>query len=60
MKKASLKTWFRNEGYNCCSDHPKGKIDRKNFRKMLTEAFLHSKNPVEDVEKVLKHMIKPV
>ena len=34
------------------SDHPKGKIDRKSFRKMLTEAFLHSKNPVEDVEKV--------
>ena len=40
------------------SDHPKGKIDRKSFRKMLTEAFLHSKNPMEDVEKVINISFK--
>ncbi|XP_023333817.1 neuronal calcium sensor 2 [Eurytemora carolleeae] len=40
------------------ADHPKGKIDRKSFRKMLTEAFLHSKNPMEDVEKMEKHIFR--
>jgi Ca2+-binding EF-hand superfamily protein len=40
------------------ADHPKGKICRKSFRKMLTEAFLHSKTPVADVEKMEKHIFR--
>jgi len=39
-------------------DHPKGKISRKSFRKILVDAFAHSSNPVKEVEKMEKHIFR--
>ena len=39
-------------------DHPSGQIDRRSFRKILCDVFPVSNNPVQDVDKIEKHMFR--